>query len=201
MHKISAPLPCTPQPEIRVCYCGWGLGTPAQASEVRPRERTRLGRVEGAWRGGTMATEGIFRRTEGLPERQGAVTAAAYKQRWNQHKSTPPGHLLQDPEVGTGCCYRTREQAPNTAPAVLGALEERPPLGDLQAGVQGAAMLSWEYARAAAPAQPISRGQTASTHWGKRKHPNRKQALGSGKDGEVEGLKHTSSHKNTKITT
>ena len=51
-------------------------------------------------------------------------------------------NLLQDPEVGTGCCYRTPEQAPNTAPAVLGALEERPPLGDLQAGVQGAAMLS-----------------------------------------------------------
>ena len=68
-----------------------------------------------------MATGGIFRRTEGLPERQGAVTAAAYKERGGANiraafsVSTPPGHLLQDPEGGTGCCYRTREQAPNTA--------------------------------------------------------------------------------------
>ena len=68
-----------------------------------------------------MATGGIFRRTEGLPERQGAVTVAAYKERGGANirasfsVSTPPGHLLQDPEGGTGCCYRTREQAPNTA--------------------------------------------------------------------------------------
>ena len=62
-------------------------------------------------------------------------------------------------------------------------------------------MLSWECATAAVPAQPISRGQTASTHWGKRKHPKWKQALSSGQDGEAEGLKHTSSHKNSKIAT
>ena len=91
-----------------------------------------------------MTTEGIFRRTEGLPERQGAITAAAHEERGGTNVraafpvSTPPGHLLQDPEVGTGCRYRTREQAPNTAPAVLGARGERPPPGDLQAGAGAA---------------------------------------------------------------
>lgn len=82
-----------------------------------------------------MATEGIFRRTEGLPERQGAVTAAAYKQRWDQHKARhqePPtgprgGHrlLLQDSRTGTkhcpSCPRSTRREASPGRPASRGA--------------------------------------------------------------------------------
>ena len=47
-HRRSALLPCTPQPKMLICQCGWGLGTESQASEVRLKERTRVGCVKTA---------------------------------------------------------------------------------------------------------------------------------------------------------
>ena len=43
-HRLSVPLPQTPQPET----LGQGLGTETQAPEVSSRERTRVGCVETA---------------------------------------------------------------------------------------------------------------------------------------------------------
>ena len=48
LHRRLALPPCAPQPETLICQCGQGLGTIAQALEVRPRERTRVGCVETA---------------------------------------------------------------------------------------------------------------------------------------------------------
>ena len=48
LHRRSALQPSAPQPEIFICWQGWGLGSEAQASEVRPRERTRTDCVETA---------------------------------------------------------------------------------------------------------------------------------------------------------
>ena len=48
LHRRLALPPCAPQPETLVGQCGQGLGAIAQALEVRPRERTRVGCVETA---------------------------------------------------------------------------------------------------------------------------------------------------------
>ena len=99
LHRRSAPPPCTPQHEMLICRCGWGLGAEAQASEVRPRERSRVDCEETAWRGWTVATEGVLRRSLGPPVRLGGIQGA----RWDHHKGFFPcecsqaiGHYLRE---------------------------------------------------------------------------------------------------------
>lgn len=48
LYQLSVPPPCTPQPETPICQCGQGLGAEAQASELRPEERTGAGYAETA---------------------------------------------------------------------------------------------------------------------------------------------------------
>lgn len=48
LHKRSAPLPYTPQPKTCVHPGRQKLGAEAHTSEIRPRERARVGCVETA---------------------------------------------------------------------------------------------------------------------------------------------------------
>ena len=79
LHRGLAPLPCTLQTKTLLCWCGWGLPAEAQVLEVTPRERTGVGYVETAGRGWAIATEGVFIRSLGLPERQGAIIKRCMK--------------------------------------------------------------------------------------------------------------------------
>ena len=65
----TVPPPCAPQPQMLILQCGQRPGAEARASEVRPRERTGVGCTEIAWRGWRVATEGVLRRSLGLPQR------------------------------------------------------------------------------------------------------------------------------------
>ena len=48
LHRRLALQHCTPQSKTIVCKWGWGLAAEAQASEVRARERIRVGCTETA---------------------------------------------------------------------------------------------------------------------------------------------------------
>lgn len=53
-HRGSWPPCCTPQPEMHICWCMWGLGAKTQALVDRPGERSVVGCVETPWRGWRM---------------------------------------------------------------------------------------------------------------------------------------------------
>ena len=46
LHRQSVLPPCTPQSEVWVRWCRWGLGAGTWASEIRPGDRTGVGCAE-----------------------------------------------------------------------------------------------------------------------------------------------------------
>lgn len=125
-RRLALPL-CTPPPKILICWWSWGLGTKVQASEVRPRERTRVGCMETAWRGWMVATEQVLRRSwgwwevpsavvEGVHGKKGERTVRApfpvtIRQQDTAHRSSGGRRTSlrpsQAPEVAMNCHYKT----------------------------------------------------------------------------------------------
>ena len=153
LQRNSASTPCALQTESRgwckrgldtvLCWCKRGLDTEAQASEVRLREKSRVGCMETAWRDCAVATDCVLRRK---PEYwacwrgKALLLGRGQVEVWNHHKSSFPCkhsqatiHCLQehqewecDTAVITGSrdrhhsFYETHKQAAGPLPTVLG---------------------------------------------------------------------------------
>lgn len=88
-HRWSQVPPCSLQPETFVCWVGWGLGSEAQYSEVRSRERTGVGMKRQLERTGVccVATKHICGRSLDPWGSQSAIAGSL-------HLSVPPCQLL-----------------------------------------------------------------------------------------------------------
>ena len=192
LHRGSALLPCTPQPETLLCQCGWGLSAEAPASEDGPRERTRAGCGETAWRGWAVATKGVRGRSLGLPGRQGFILGDTWGEGQDYHKSffscehsQGTGHRLQElpgqaqvtttimgsrgghgpalPDPRPWSCCPGRTQI---APAPRKSVSKRQALPPSVPGE----------AKGRCTCTPHIKGIMVSTHWGKRQQASKPKA-------------------------
>lgn len=101
-HRWSQVPPCSLQPETFVCWVGWGLGSEAQYSEVRSRERTGVGMKRQLERTGVccVATKHICGRSLDPWGSQSAIAGAMQGKGQDNHRSSfPYMHALRQQDM------------------------------------------------------------------------------------------------------
>ena len=147
------PRPWAPQHEGLFCQCQWELNAEIQASDVRLREKTRIGCTDTAQRRWTVATEDVLGRSLGPPERQAVITGGQEGEGCDRRKNVFPYECSQTRG------HHVQEQTQIAITTVGSRVSLGLPLQGPQAGPRHCFCCPRSAQRAATPGRPTSKHQ------------------------------------------